>query len=296
VSHLANTPVAALTNAMMSLHEACTGIIVVIVDSEVIARLESSAAASAIALAEAFRTTYPGDPARAERRGTGALVALGPGRYVNRAIGVTIDEPRDRELGAIERFFATAGVDSSIELASWCSEELLQRLTARGYANQWFRDVYVRRADDAAPDAPARGGVTCDVVTSTSVQEWQQVLADGLGNADNEARSTSNEFALAVHGVPGNVDVIASIDGELVGCGSLQPAEGVAWLGGAATRPEYRRRGVQSALLAHRIGEVRATGCDLVAATALSGSTSARNLARAGFTLAYVQVVMTQPG
>ena len=48
--------------------------------------------------------------------------------------------------------------------------------------------------------------------------------------------------------------MIARIDGELVGCGSLQPAEGVAWLGGAATRPEYRRRGVQSALLAHRIG------------------------------------------
>ena len=48
--------------------------------------------------------------------------------------------------------------------------------------------------------------------------------------------------------------------------------------------------------LAHRIGAVQTTECDLVAATALSGSTSARNLARAGFTLAYVQVVMTQPG
>ena len=89
--------------------------------------------------------------------------------------------------------------------------------------------------------------------------------------------------------------MIARVDGELVGCGSLQPAEGVAWLGGAATRPEYRRRGVQSALLAHRIGKVQAR-CDLVAATALSGSTSARNMTRAGFTLAYVQVVMTQPG
>ena len=113
--------------------------------------------------------------------GTGALVALGPGRYVNRAIGVTMDDPRDGELGAIERFFATAGVDSAIELASWCSEGLLQRLTARGYPNQWFRDVYVQRADDAAPSAPARGGVTFDVVAPATVQGWQQVLADGLG-------------------------------------------------------------------------------------------------------------------
>jgi GNAT superfamily N-acetyltransferase len=269
---------------------------VVIVDSDLVARLESSAAASAVALAEAFRTTYPGDPARGERWGAGALVALGPGRYVNRAIGVTTDDPGDGELGAIEQFFAAAGVDPAIELASWCSEGLLQRLTARGYANQWFRDVYVQRADGAAPSAPARAGVTFDVVARATVQEWQQVLADGFGNADDEARRTSNEFAVAVHGVPGSVDVIARIDGEPVGCGSVQPAEGVAWLGGAATRPEYRRRGVQSALLAHRLREVEATGCDLVAATALSGSTSARNLARAGFTLAFVQVVMTQTG
>jgi hypothetical protein len=56
---------------------------VVIVDSDLVARVESSASASAIAVAEAFRTTYPGDPARGERRGTGALVALGPGRYLN---------------------------------------------------------------------------------------------------------------------------------------------------------------------------------------------------------------------
>ena len=136
--------------------------------------------------------------------------------------------------------------------------------------------------------------MTFDVVARATVQDWQHVLADGLANADDEARETSNEFALAVHGVPGNVDVIARIDGELVGCGSVQPAEGVAWLGAAATRPEYRRQGVQSALLAYRIGEAQGTGCDLVAATALSGSTSARNLARAGFTLAYVQVVMAQ--
>jgi len=272
---------------------------VVIVDSDLVARLESSAAASAIALAEAFQTIYPGDPARGERRGSGAVVALGPGRYVNRAIGVTMDDPRDGELGAIERFFANAGVDSAIELASWCSEGLLQRLTARGYSNQWFRDVYVQRADSAAPAVPARAGVSgvsFDVVAPATVAGWQQVLAEGIGIADDEARRTSNEFALAVHGVPGSLDVIARIDGEPVGCGSVQPADGVAWLGGAATRPEYRRRGVQSALLAHRLGEVQATGCDLVAATALSGSTSARNLARAGFTLAYVQVVMTQTG
>ena len=266
-----------------------------IVDNDLVARLESSAAASAIALAEAFRRTYPGDPARGERAGSGAVVALGPGRYVNRAIGVTVDDPGDRELGAIERFFATAGIDPAIELASWCSEGLLQRLTARGYAVQWFRDVYVRRPDDAAPPAPTRG-MTFDVVTPATVGEWQQVLAEGVDNADDEARRTSDEFALAVQSVPGHVEVIARVDGELAGCGAVQPAEGVAWLGGAATRPEHRRRGVQSALLAHRIGKVQATECDLVAATALSGSTSARNLARAGFTLAYVQVLMTQTG
>ena len=269
---------------------------VVIVDRDLVVRLESSAAASAIALAEAFRTIYPGDPARCERLGSGALVALGPGRYVNRAIGVTMDDPRDGELGAIERFFAAAGVDSAIELASWCSEGLLQRLTARGYSNQWFRDVYVQWAGGAAPSAPAGGGVTFEVVAPATVQGWQQVLADGLGNAGDEARRTSNEFALAVHGVPGSVDVIAvSTASWSVVAPCSPPRASPGW----AARRRARSTGdgaCSRLLLAYRIGEVQATGCDVVAATALSGSTSARNLARAGFTLAYVQVVMTQTG
>jgi hypothetical protein len=39
-----------------------------------------------------------------------------------------------------------------------------------------------------------------------------------------------------------------------------------------------------------------AQGCDLVAASALPGGRSARNLERHGFTQAYAQLVMVLPG
>ena len=58
--------------------------------------------------------------------GDGALVAFGPGRYVNRAVGVTLDDIDDDGLDEIEAFFAGCGVPSSLEVASWARPPLLR--------------------------------------------------------------------------------------------------------------------------------------------------------------------------
>ena len=62
---------------------------------------------------------------------------------------------------------------------------------------------------------------------------------------------------------------------------------------GRPRRPAGRRRGVQTTLLRHRMAVAARDGCDIVAATARPPGDSARNLSRLGFTLAYAQVVMT---
>lgn len=68
----------------------------------------------------------------------------------------------------------------------------------------------------------------------------------------------------------------------------------VGWLGIAATLPEYRRRGAQSALLAARIRAAGGSGCELVVTETgalVDGkpSNSYRNILRAGFELDYVR-------
>jgi GNAT superfamily N-acetyltransferase len=267
-----------------------------IVDRGIVDRLEATAAAGAVALARALASSVPGSGAVAEPLGSGALVALGAGRYVNRAVGVSLATvPPDDLVARVESFFAGRGLPPAIELCSWAPSGLLDELGRRRFRPGWFRNVYVRRAGHvaAAHHGPA---VLVREVDDASIATWQRVLADGNAIADPAARATSDEFAAAAHTMAGRSDYLAELDGTPAGCGSLERIDGVGWVGAAATAPELGGRGVQGALLRHRIDVAMAQGCDLVAASALPGGRSARNLERHGFTQAYAQLVMVLPG
>lgn len=75
---------------------------------------------------------------------------------------------------------------------------------------------------------------------------------------------------------------IAELDGRPVAAASLHTHRGVGWLRSASVDPAYRGRGIQAALIAARVDAARRRGCELVGSCAEAGSTSARNLERAG--------------
>jgi len=66
----------------------------------------------------------------------------------------------------------------------------------------------------------------------------------------------------------------------------LTPGSSTAYLCGAATLPEARGRGAQSALLAERMSLAARLGATYVTAKAAPGSSSSRNLERTGFAVA----------
>lgn len=70
--------------------------------------------------------------------------------------------------------------------------------------------------------------------------------------------------------------------------------DGVAALAGAATVPAHRRRGVQTALLAARLADAAAAGCDLAVITTEPGSKSQENAQNSGFTLLYTRAILTK--
>jgi hypothetical protein len=77
-----------------------------------------------------------------------------------------------------------------------------------------------------------------------------------------------------------------------VAVGALYCRDGAAWLGVGATIPAWRRRGLQSALIARRIADAIAAGCrDIVAETGepVEGEPSPAyaNMLRNGFRVAY---------
>ena len=89
---------------------------------------------------------------------------------------------------------------------------------------------------------------------------------------------------------------LAWVGGRPAGAAASFAHEGVVELGSDAVRPALRRRGVQRALIAARLADARADGCDLAMAITMPGSDSQRNLQRAGFELAYDRLVMIQNG
>ncbi len=65
-------------------------------------------------------------------------------------------------------------------------------------------------------------------------------------------------------------------------------------LAAAATLPEWRSRGCQTALVRRRLNDAALAGCDLAAVEATPGSASERNLERLGLRLAYTRVIWTR--
>ena len=78
----------------------------------------------------------------------------------------------------------------------------------------------------------------------------------------------------------------ASIDGELIGSGTLYIDNDIGIMFGGTTIPEYRGRGGQKALLDYRMNEAQKLGCKILISQTSLFSPSQRNLERVGFHIA----------
>jgi ribosomal protein S18 acetylase RimI-like enzyme len=138
---------------------------------------------------------------------------------------------------------------------------------------------------------------------SGDVDRWIDVLATGFEHPDTfDGPPAAESFGRgALEGVfrdygqaPGCVQYLSRRDGQIAGGGSLRIDGGLAQLSGAATLPEHRRRGVQSALLRARLLDAAAAGCELAVVTTSPGSKSQENVQRAGFALLYTRAIMVR--
>jgi GNAT superfamily N-acetyltransferase len=86
----------------------------------------------------------------------------------------------------------------------------------------------------------------------------------------------------------------AEADGKPVACaeGMVIPEHKVVALFGAGTLPEFRRRGIQTALLRVRMAAAYRAGCEYAVTLTQGGSTSQHNAERLGFRLAYSKATM----
>ena len=202
--------------------------------------------------------------------------------FANRVYGLW---PEDAErVGEIAAFYRARGVGGWLELApSARFESLAASLAKAGAAQIGFHAVLFGPATTAV-----QGDVR--VERAQDPELFADVLLRGHGvpeGARVRDRSSVGRWAE----IEGWYLFLGRVDGAPAGAGLLALDDDLGYLANASTLPDYRNRGVQTALIAARIEAARDAGCELVASQAEFGSPSMRNLERAGLRVAYTKAV-----
>ncbi len=271
-------------------------------DTSLATRIDRAEMRLSLSIAQTVAARSPAARALVSPIAGGHAVFAGAGSPTNKAIGIgfgaTIDEAA---LDAIEQAWTDRGEPVRFELATLADPSLAPTLTGRGYRVTGFENVLGRAAtiEDAAPTLD---GMAIVELPQDDWRTWLNVALDGFGTPDGSApgeESYPRELLEAVFvdfaATPGFRRYLLHVGGEPAGAASLRLDDGLAQLCGAATLPQFRRRGIQAALLRLRLAEARQAGCDLAVVTTQPGSKSQANAMRHGFSLLYTRVVLVKP-
>jgi len=232
----------------------------------------------------------------------GVAVWAGPDSPLNKVAGLGFAGPvEDAALDAVEHALAERATAPRIELATLAESGLAARLTRRGYQLAGFENVLALRLPAPLPAADP-GDIEVRESPAAELELWLDVVVTGFAHPDGQGVGAHEQFPReALERVIGDlgssrgfVRYLARRGGEPAGGASLRHDAGVAQLAGAATLPGHRRRGVQSALLGHRLARAAEAGCDLAVVTTEPGSKSQRNVQRQGFELLYSRAVLVR--
>ena len=233
--------------------------------------------------------------------GGGVAVFAGSGSPTNKMIGVGFEGvPDAAALDAVERLFAAHGAPLQAEVSTLADPAFHACLVRRGYEPRGFENVLGHPLTDIET---AAANIAIEPVDAGDLTAWMDVVttafaAPDTGGVGGDAIPPSDELrrwlGITVT-VPGFQLISARIGKELAGGGSLRIDGTIAQLAGAATLPAFRRRGVQSALLARRLATARAAGCEVAVVTTQPASKSQRNVQRSGFHLLYSRQLLVKP-
>ncbi|WP_371856428.1 GNAT family N-acetyltransferase [Nocardia anaemiae] len=235
--------------------------------------------------------------------GGGLAVWAGPGSPLDKVVGVGMNGAAfdDAELDAVEQAFAEREAPVQIEVSTLADPAVVERLTRRGYVLFGFENVLGLRLESGRR-AQLADGIEIRDVGHDEFETWVNVVVDGFATPDTQGVASHEEFPREaietaerdLTATSGFVGSLAVIDGKPAGGASLRLSDGIAQLCGAATLPEFRRRGVQGAMLSMRLAAAAAAGCDLAVVTTLPGSKSQQNVQKLGFQLLYPRAILVR--
>jgi len=219
----------------------------------------------------------------------GWAVFAGAQSPLSQALGIGLHGPvRAAEVDAIESFFARRGAPVSFDVCPLADASLLERLGERGYRVTEFNTVLVKRLAGGEIEFTPR----VRRATAGDADLWSYTVGRGFFD-QMELTAAEMDVGRAIFGMPEALCFLAANEnGEPAGGAAAAVRHGLALLFADSTIAAYRRRGLQRELIAARLNEALARGCDLAAASTAPGSVSQRNYERMGFRVAYTKVTL----
>jgi GNAT superfamily N-acetyltransferase len=190
----------------------------------------------------------------------------------------------------IERFYSNLGVPARIHQCLFADRSLSRLLEQRGFSLERKYDMLACRLPGDLADMESAPGVTVTLAKEDQADLWIRTTAQGFSEEEEPSQATLDVLSGNFY-APNAACFLAWVDGQPAGGGGLYIQAEAAELGGASTRPQFRRRGVHAALLKRRLEAAYAAGCDLAMTQTSPSSASNKNIRRHGFQQAYYKVV-----
>ncbi len=239
----------------------------------------------------------------------GGVMAFKEGvHWLTGAIGCGIDAPLASE-GAkrVVEYVTKRGGRPRIDLTDESGKDAYKVVADAGLMLEHAERVLSR--DLALPvKMPVVEGLTLERLDPSSNEQLQRHARHTMNGFTEPGRvATDGEIEAAIRSQqhPRSRGFFAYVDSELAGtCGmevvTIEPSPDhgpmkIASLWGAVVGEGFRRRGIQQALIAHRLLQGQAEGCSAAVIECQPGIPTERNSGRLGFTLAYTRLAFKAP-
>jgi GNAT superfamily N-acetyltransferase len=229
-----------------------------------------------------------------ERVAGGFAVYCGAGNPITQAVGLGLQGPvMAEEFDQLEAFYFVRNEPVRAETCPLADATLFEHFKERHYFVSEFSNVMVRRVCDGSL-ATTPSGIEIRRANPDELDLWVMTVAQGFAEnypVTHELLSVMKMFALGKN----TECYLASIGGRIAGGATLAVRGRIGGLFGASTLPDFRKRGLQTALLHARLQRAAEAGCELAVSLAQPGSHSQRNITRLGFQTLYTRVKFERP-
>jgi GNAT superfamily N-acetyltransferase len=256
--------------------------------------MEAAEEHGALAFARAMHAEHPDRGVAWEPLGGGHIIFVAKDAPVGRAHGLGFSgKVMPEDIEKIEQFYFQRGAAAQVDVCPYADPSLFELLNQRGFQVAEFNQTLARWIGPEERFGAALDGIEIRQVRPGEALAWAALLSR-IFFGDQAAQFQELFTPWAATDNP--MCLVALVNGEMVAGagGMIVPEHKMAAFFGAATLPQYRKRGIQAAFMQERLRLAQHSGCDLAVTLTMPGTTSQRNVERAGFRVAYTKVVVSK--